>query len=455
MNIIYNLEGDETAMIKKIRILYEDNIVWINLSKYLGISILLSAFVLLIDTKLIPVHWIVPSFLLTSVDLAKTILGALAGALLTITTFTFSTIMVVLTTYSSNFSPRVVENFLTDKVSMRVLGIFTGGFFYCIITLLFMRENLEGMVLSATVAVIYSIVCIIYFVIFVFSVSSSIQASKLINRLFAQSRMLIEKTLAFREKHETVMSYSTEFYERQYQVQATEHGYLGLINFTSMLTLISDVDCTVVIHVDVGTFITKNMELFTVCYNDADELPENLDRKIENCFTLTHEKSTIGDYGFSIQKIVEVALRALSPGINDPNTAIECIRFLGVILVRISESENKYSILQNEDRLGRILYEDFNFKKNLDSFYSQIIHYGKEDLSVMDALFEALKSVARCSSPANKQHIKWFSSYAYDKVKPYHPHPYDLEILESHNQEIQYLTGGEVESSKDESLNDV
>lgn len=424
-------------MLKKIRILYESNIVWLYLIRYLFVSVLLSTIVLLIDTRILPIHWIIPGFFLTSVDLAKTILGTLAGALLTITTFTFSTIMVVLTTYSSNFSPRVVENFLTDKISLKVLGIFTGGFFYCITTLLFMRDSLDVQVLSATVAVIYSIVCIAYFILFVFSVSSSIQASKLINRLFQRSKDLIEETMAFREKHETVMSYSAESYTNQYPVHASSFGYLGIINFTAMLDLIAKTDCTIIIHTVVGTFVSKNMELFTVCYNDAEDLPANLDKKIENCFTFTQEKTSITDYNFTIQKIVEVALRALSPGINDPNTAIQCIRFIGVLVARISESENIYTVIQNEDSTGRILYEDFNFKSTLNDSYGQIIHYGKEDLSVVDAVFKSLKTVVRCCSPANKKHIQDFSRYFFDKAEKYHSHPYDLEVLENHDKDIQ------------------
>src|SRR5690554_4879384 len=187
-------------MIQKIRVLYENNKVWLFLSKYLFFSLLLAMLILLIDSRILPLIQYIPGFFLTGIDLAKTILGTLAGALLTITTFTFSTIMVVLTTYSSNFSPRVVENFLTDRISMKVLGIFTGGFFYCITTLLFMRTTVQNqLVLSATVAVVYSIVCIAYFILFVFSVSSSIQASKLITRLFVESMELIEKTLEFRD----------------------------------------------------------------------------------------------------------------------------------------------------------------------------------------------------------------------------------------------------------------
>lgn len=89
----------------------------------------MSAIIILIDNGTLPIQQYIPNIFFTSVDLAKQILGTLAGALLTITTFTFSTILIVLTMYSSQFSPRVVDNFLTNKITMKVLGLFVGVFY--------------------------------------------------------------------------------------------------------------------------------------------------------------------------------------------------------------------------------------------------------------------------------------------------------------------------------------
>lgn len=120
-------------MLAKLRIYFDENKMWFYLAQYMLISFLLALAAILVDIRYIPILDYVPNIFLTSVELAKLILSTLAGSLLTITTFTFSTIMVVLTMYSSNFSPRVVNNFLTEKITMKVLGIFVGGFFYCIL----------------------------------------------------------------------------------------------------------------------------------------------------------------------------------------------------------------------------------------------------------------------------------------------------------------------------------
>ena len=119
-------------MLQKLIMLYENKRMWIILGAYFLVALFLSIIVILIDNRTLPVQQYIPDVFFTSVALARQILGMLAGVLLTITTFTFSTILIVLTMYSSQFSPRVIENFLTNKITLTVLGIYVGGFFYCI-----------------------------------------------------------------------------------------------------------------------------------------------------------------------------------------------------------------------------------------------------------------------------------------------------------------------------------
>lgn len=125
-----------------------------------------------------------PPIMLTSVELSRTILGVIAGALITMTVFTFSTTMVVLTTYSSQFSPRVVKNFLMDENTMKTLGIFMGGFIYSIMTLAYMRNGVgSNTVIAAMIGILYILFCLIHFLKYINHVSSYIQMNNLIGRL--------------------------------------------------------------------------------------------------------------------------------------------------------------------------------------------------------------------------------------------------------------------------------
>ncbi len=422
-------------MINKIKLFYNENKIWMQLSKYISISILLAILVILIDTRTIAILDYIPNILLTSVSLAKEILGTLTGSLLTITTFTFSTIMVVLTMYSSEFSPRVVSNFLTDKITLKVLGVFIGGFVYCILTLFFMKNTFsEYLVISATIAVLYSFFCIIYFVIFVYYVSSSIQASKLINRLYYESSDIIEQTLKHRSNFKGLDDYHIGNFEFEFNLLAKKSGYLDFIESKEILKTLKDFESKFILHVNIGDFISKNQKIATIYCNDnlKDKDLEDgiLTNKLLNSFIIENERIAENDYRFSLQKIIDITLRALSPGINDPNTAIHCINILSVLLAKLSKIEGNYRLIKDENSKSLIIYEDFNFKEDLYFTFYQIIHYGKEDISIIIALFNALKTIKLSSSLENYKIIKDFTKYIYQNSINNFKHEFDLEFIE-------------------------
>ncbi|MBG0763400.1 MAG: DUF2254 domain-containing protein, partial [Tissierellales bacterium] len=142
--------------------------IWFYPAVYGFLSLLGAFFIILIDTRyLSQFHTSIPEILLTTPELARDIHGIIASAFITITTFTFSITMVVLTMYMSQLSPRVVENFLKNKSTMQSFGIFVGGFTYSIVSLLFTRNTSEGyLVISASIGVVYIIVGLIYFLLF-------------------------------------------------------------------------------------------------------------------------------------------------------------------------------------------------------------------------------------------------------------------------------------------------
>ncbi|NLC65766.1 MAG: DUF2254 domain-containing protein, partial [Clostridium sp.] len=365
-------------MLSTIKIFYKENRIWMYLLKYITISIIIAIMAILIDTKFFEVLNILPDILLTSVDLAKLILSTLAGSLLTITTFTFSTIMVVLTMYSSNFSPRVVNNFLTDKITMKVLGVFIGGFFYCILTLFFMRNIYsEYLVVSATIAVIYSAFCIVYFVMFVFRVSSSIQATKLIGRLYEESLEIVENTLKERKTKENITYSEMTKFSNKLEIPSNQNGYLELISFTDILFNLKNLESSLIVNFNIGDFISEN-EIIATLYYSGDIKKDALKANLEKNFSIEGERIEYNDYRYSIQKIVDITLRAISPGINDPNTAIHCINILGVLLSKLGKIEGSYNIIKEDSSKTRIIYEDFDFKEDLYFTFYQIAHYGKK-----------------------------------------------------------------------------
>ena len=414
-------------MITKVKVFYRNNILWMYLAKYILISFVLAIIVILIDSKFFTILELIPSIFLTSVELAKLILSTLAGALLTITTFTFSTIMVVLTMYSSNFSPRVVNNFLTDKTSMKVLGIFIGGFFYCILALFFMRNQLSDYsVLSATIAVVYAALCVFYFVAFIYRVASSIQATKLIKRVYDESAAIIDRSLAVQANHDIMTTYVSAVFKGKISLFSQQNGYLDSIAYKKILSLLDDSATRLIIRTDIGSFICKNQEIATLYYHQ-DELEEELLNQLLKTFHIEDERFADNDYCIKKKKIVDIALRALSPGINDPNTAIYCIHIIGVLLSKLNKIEGAYSVIKGGQ--SEIIYANSNLEKDLYFTFYQIIHYGKEDLFIVLAIYQALKTIRLTASAEAITIIEDFGDYLYDTCLCHFSLAMDLAFL--------------------------
>lgn len=151
--------------------------------------------------------------------------------------------------------------------------------------------------------------------------------------------------------------------------------------------------------------------------------------KLISRFNVEEERLDYNDYRYSIEKIIDITLRALSPGINDPNTAIHCINILGVILGKLGEIEGKYTIFKNKKSDFKIIYKEFNFKEELFFTFNQIVHYGKSDISVMIAVFNALNTINISSSEDKNDTISEFAEYVYENAISSSSHSFDKQML--------------------------
>ncbi|MTI46730.1 DUF2254 domain-containing protein [Sporosalibacterium faouarense] len=420
------------------------NRVWFVPSYYSFIAFLLAIGATILDTQY--TYLLQNSsltFFLTRVELAKTILSTLASSLLTMTTITFSTIMVVLTTYSSQFSPRTLEDFITDKKTLRVLGIFMGGFIYSIFTLFFIKDTDSTIyVFSATLGVLIAIICLGFFVYFIHHVSTSIQVNRLIDRLTSDILNLVEKIEA---KNNSNVKIQNELVNSSDEVNDDERtlifskkiGYIQRIDDLALLRLAENKDIIIRVEKMIGDYVTTNANIVSVWNNNKSiEDTEVFLRHI----TIGSERNMLQDMEFGLKKIVEVALKALSPGINDPNTAVKCINQLGMILTRIGTAniENTY-YYDNEGSL-RLIFEDKSYDELLYKTFYQLRHYSNQDVSVMGAMLDALIVIAEENAMPLKEKVWDFSHYIVNGFNKKALESLDRDYINKKIKRLAYLT---------------
>lgn len=383
----------------------------------------------------------VPAFLLIKVSLAQTILGAIAGSLLTMTTITFSTIMVVLTTYSSQFSPRTLPNFITNRVTMRVLGVFMGGFVYSIFALLFMRQKYGHDVISATIGVLVAFICLSFFAYFIHHVATSIQVSNLVEEIAEDAASTIgdgpiadANTEMMQDKPDLGPSGLTGK-----ALESADSGYLQYIDYSRLLAMAVHCDGLIEIHQPLGAFVTPSVPLLTLYRRKDEGKPNPI-----SCLQIGKERTMLQDVEFSMQKIVEITLRAISPGINDPNTAIACILRLGTLLSQVCKQcgDARYMVIRDRNQRIRLVVRHHGASDLLYAAFHQICHYGRGDISILMAILDALAIIAEAGTDAVKRAVSSFISYIEKAFEDVALQAQDLQRVEERRHRLLQAVSG-------------
>lgn len=438
-------------MVKAFGLFFEDKHIWLILGGSVLFSFILAIGVILLDTRSINVLDYLPTVFLTSVNLAKSILSLLAGSLFSVATFTFATMLSVISFYSSNFSPRTVENFLLQKTSMQTLGIFLGGFIYCLSSLFFMRNSEdEYLVISASIALLYALACVFYFIKFVYNVAISVQLYHLVTKLYKEAESVADETIDYFQEMPLFDHLPQIDTLHIFTVNANESGYVEYINFNRLVELSKEFKGTMVLHLRIGEFISTNQPVVDLYTNRKVEDESQLQAAINRTLTYEEKPSSMYDPNFARAKLIEVALRAVSPGINDPNTAIHILNYKALLDSKFASIPGRF-VLMGEDTDetlssgGSVIYDFNNFPKDLYESYWQLIHYMKQDISGVVALFDSLLTVAYSAHPKKLNYIKDYSNYLFNLTSPNFTERLDIQNIEERQQRILGINHPELE----------
>lgn len=413
--------------------------IWFVPSLYALASIILTAIIISIDTVFADsVQTYLPRIFFTNVDLSTTILSSIATAILTMTTISFSTIMVVLTTYSSQFSPRTLQDFMTQKPTLRVLGVFVGSFIYTVSSLLFMKDWLDDQrVLASGVGVFLAVICVGYFVFFIHHVARSIQVSKLIERLMKEGLIsLKKKKLLYKEEKltfETLQAPSGYTEKKELQPKAT--GYIQVIDMDGLTNKAKEHGFYLLFTKRMGDFVTERSTIAEVYFNKKP--PKDLD--VTAYIEIGEERTPLQDAEFALQKLAEVALRAISPGINDPNTANNCIRYMSRLLIEFGEVEAEAVSYLDDTKEQRITLPQRTFQEILYTAFYQIRIYGEKDISVVLTMLECLILTAEGSEKVVRNNIKDMYEFLVGSIKEQYFEPLDIKKIEEKKAVLEEL----------------
>jgi len=210
-------------------------------------------------------------------------------------------------------------------------------------------------------------------------------------------------------------------------IDVQQSGYIQHVQFSPLIQWASKEDLVMDIHFQVGDYVEAGTPLFTYYKNKNDEkVNEHMSLKY---ILIGKERTDLQDIEFAIQKLVEIALRAISPGINDPHTAINCINRIGSLLAELGYQYKAYRYYTDEDDQLRVILEPKPYFEYLYKSFYQIRLYGKHDVSVMNGVLEALYKIAKVNNEKVREVIWDFTLYMIKAIEDEQYYSYDYELI--------------------------
>ena len=346
-----------------------------------------------------------------SVDSARSILTIIAGGMIGVAGTVFSITLVVLTLASSQLGSRLVRNFMYDKLNQVVLGTYVSSFVYCLIILSSLKDNESFQfvpAISVLVALATAIAGIILLIIYIHHVSMSIQSDNVISDISEAMSKSIRKLFPDEIGHEEEkqapdINSLHEKYAIKAEVRSRSSGYLQSIDGQSLMSYAEENDCIIKLHHRPGDFLVQDMVLCEVHCND--EFGKKALENIQDDFNIGKVRTPLQDAEFLIHQVVEIAARALSPGVNDPYTAIACIDNLTSVMCYLTRIKFPSPYRYDKKDNLRVIVSSHTFSGMLNASFNQLRQYAERNPSVMIRLMEAAMTISAFARNQSQQEL--------------------------------------------------
>ncbi|MEZ5573877.1 MAG: DUF2254 domain-containing protein [Halioglobus sp.] len=342
-------------------------------------------------------HW--PRLFGASAEGARGVLSTIAGSMMTVVGVTFSMVLVTLAQVSSQYTSRILRNFMRDRVTQVVLGIFSGIFTYCLIVLRTIRGGDEaGFIpsVAVNVGVLLAIGGIGVLIYFIHHIAASIQASSIIasvaNETIAAIDRLFPAEIGQASEGDTENHLSPLLPEQNWQaVPARGSGYIQSVDNETLLHLAQEHQTIVRMELGIGDFVVKNTTLASLAL-EVPPQPE-LIAALQSAYNIHRYRTVEQDPAFGIRQLVDMALRALSPGINDTTTAVMCVDYLTAILARLAVRTIPSSHRYDEGQL-RVIAIGQTFASLVSESFDQIRGSAGGNVAILLRILDAFHTIS-------------------------------------------------------------
>ena len=332
---------------------------------------------------------------------ASAVLQTIAGSMITIAGVVFSLTLVALSLASSQFGPRLLRNFMRDTTNQLVLGTFVATFLYCLLVMRTIRRTDEIAFvphLSVTLGVLFALASLGVLIYFIHHVSVSIQADEIIARVGAElldgiDRLFPKQIGEAEPAPGTDAARLPAAFDREARVvESTGDGYLQIVDADGLMARAAEADAILRVERRPGQYVIQGSPLVSVW--PGERVTDEFAAQVNSAFVLGNQRTDAQDIEFAVHQLVEIAARALSPGVNDPFTAITCVDRLGSALCRLARRDLPSPCRYDEHKRLRIVAPRVTFTGILDAAFNQIRQYSRSSAAVAIQLLDTISAIA-------------------------------------------------------------
>lgn len=336
-------------------------------------------------------------------ETARAVLSSIAGSLITATSLTFSLTVIALQLASSQASPRVLRLFARDPQVHWTLAAFLGTFAYSLTVLRSVRSETGDIPefvprISVTVAFALTLVSVVMLVFFLAHLAAQLRVETMLKEIHAETDRAIDLV---DDRNADAPAYTGEIpsHPRTSPVLATSSGFITGEDLTRLTQTAATHGIVIHLRKRVGENILKGTPLASYSHADGDAraIDGSIEEAVRSAYAIGYERTASEDVDFGVQQILDIALRALSPAVNDPTTAVDALGHLGGITVRMLAMAQPPRALRGPDGQLCVVTKTRTTRELIQGSLSPMRQYGAEHPAVVGRFLQVVTEILSAS----------------------------------------------------------
>jgi uncharacterized membrane protein len=332
---------------------------------------------------------------------AQIILSSIATSIMTVVSIVFAILLMTLTLASTQFSPRILVSFVRDRATQRTLGVFLGTFSYCMAALPAARTLPHPFVPAATVsgAMLLALGCVAWLIYFIHHISQSISVNHIVDRIARETELVIDEFMPYARSPFPLDALEDVSCEKGGVVLSRQSGYIRYVDIDRLIGLAREYGIRVRLERRVGHFVPAGVPIIWV--SKPERVSPQRELHLLGALDMGPTRTMQQDIEFGVIQIV--ALRAMSPAVNDPSTAISCVDQLSRVVIFWLGRQPPKSSYYAPPHVLRLVVPWITFQGLIDMAFDQIRHYAIADLAVSLRLIRAFGDIASTTKRADEK----------------------------------------------------